>query len=242
MLRQAGFIAGLVVAVTCLFAAPSYSGTLWYNGDFDGYNGLLDEINTANDARPYDDFLVDGGGWTVNEVWSNNFINTQALPNVNNITQAAWEIRSGLSAGNGGTVVAGGTGSATHTATGRTFYSYYYEYTFNVSELDVALAPGRYWLAVTPLTGQASYVSYNSTTVGANAVGTPAGDNRNNFFNWVSQGYFFEPCVNVMDPHDYSLGVSGTSGEPPVPEPATMALFGIGSAATAFSRRKKKLA
>src|SRR5204862_23803 len=50
------------------------SGPLWYNGDFNGVNGLANEDNTSlgsgEYARVYDDFNVTGGGWTVTSVFS----------------------------------------------------------------------------------------------------------------------------------------------------------------------------
>src|SRR5213075_3089208 len=81
-------------------------GPLWYNGDFDGVNGLANEENTSigggEYAHVYDDFIVtDSGGWNITSVFSDNLENT-------NVTGASWEIRIGLSEGNGGTLVASG--------------------------------------------------------------------------------------------------------------------------------------
>src|SRR5437867_7983188 len=79
---------------------PGGSGPLWYNGDFNGVNGLANEDNTserrAEYDRVYDDFNVTGGGWTVTSVFSDNLENT-------NVTGATWEIRQGISEGNGET-------------------------------------------------------------------------------------------------------------------------------------------
>src|SRR6266702_414405 len=73
---------------------------LWYNGDFNGVNGLANEDNTAlgsgEFASVYDDFNVPSGGWTVTAVFSDNLSSTT-------ITGATWEIRQGISEGNGGT-------------------------------------------------------------------------------------------------------------------------------------------
>src|SRR6266704_2279744 len=49
-------------------------GPLWYNGDFNGVNGLANEMNTSigsgQFASVYDDFIVTGGGWSVTAVFS----------------------------------------------------------------------------------------------------------------------------------------------------------------------------
>ncbi len=83
------------------------SSILWYNGDFNGVNGLANEENTSigsgEFASVYDDFNVPSGpGWTVTSVFSDNLSST-------NITGATWEIRQGISEGNGGTLIASGT-------------------------------------------------------------------------------------------------------------------------------------
>ncbi len=74
------------------------AGSIWYNGDFDGVDGLSNELNTSLGSgqfgHTYDDFNVtDPNGWHLTAVYSNNLENT-------NITGATWEIRQGLSEGN----------------------------------------------------------------------------------------------------------------------------------------------
>src|SRR5204862_127440 len=86
------------------------SGALWYNGDFNGANALANEENTSlgsgQFASVYDNFIVPSGpGWTVTSVFSDNLSST-------NITGAAWEIRQGVSEGNGGTLIASELGRA----------------------------------------------------------------------------------------------------------------------------------
>jgi hypothetical protein len=60
---------------------------LWYNGDFNGVNGLANERNTlVTQAAVYDDFNVTAPlGWNVTAVFSDNLPNTT-------ITAADWEI------------------------------------------------------------------------------------------------------------------------------------------------------
>src|SRR5207245_7615475 len=93
--------AGFALNTTAIAQAPP--GSLWYNGDFNGVNGLANERNTiVTQAAVYDDFNVTAPlGWHVTAVFSDNLMSTT-------ITGADWEIRTGLSAGNAGTLIASG--------------------------------------------------------------------------------------------------------------------------------------
>jgi hypothetical protein len=62
-----------IVAITMLICAGSLpaaaAGVLWYNGDFNGVNGLSNEIDTiVSQGAVYDNFIVPSGGWTINSV------------------------------------------------------------------------------------------------------------------------------------------------------------------------------
>ena len=91
-----------------------------------------------------------------------------------------------------------------------------------------------YWLNVTPV-GNGTGRSYNTTTSGANCVGTPCGNDQNAFFNSTYLGVYFESTAHEGQPYDYSNGVIGNV----VPEPATVALltFGVGALLVAARRR-----
>ena len=116
------------------------TGPLWYNGDFDGVNGLANEQDTSlgagQFASVYDNFNVTGTGWTITEVFSDNLSST-------NVTGANWEIRTGMSAGNGGTLVASGTTvTPVVTPTGRSGFNFT-EFQVKVTGLNVVLPPCR---------------------------------------------------------------------------------------------------
>jgi hypothetical protein len=193
-------------------------GPLWYNGDFNGVNALANEENTSigsgEFASVYDDFIVPSGPvWSVTSVFSDNLENT-------NVTGASWEIRQGISVGNGGTLVASGiTMTPVVIPTGRSGFGFT-EYMIEVTGLNVSLPAGIYWLNVTPI-GDGTGRSFEGTTSGANCVGTPCGNDGNSFFNSNEGGANFQGT-----PYDFSMGVNGTAGSgcgSPSPTPTATA-------------------
>ncbi len=152
---------------------------------------------------------------------------------ITGVTQASWEIRSGMAPGDGGTLVASGLGAATQTPTGR--MALWREYSITVSGLDLDLAPGTYWLNVAPLVGSdpgsGGYLySYASFTTGANAVGQPDGDNANALQDWTDS---YAPFSTFG--WEISMGVAGNV----VPEPSSFALLLFGSLALVMGTGRK---
>ena len=98
----------VAVALKTTAFAQAPPGSLWYNGDFNGVNGLANELNTlVSQAAVYDDFDVTAPlGWNVTALFSDNLLAGNPTPV---IIAADWEIRTGVSEGNGGTLVASGT-------------------------------------------------------------------------------------------------------------------------------------
>jgi len=227
--------AAFALNTTAIAQAPP--GSLWYNGDADGVNGLANERNTiVSQAAVYDDFAITGGpAWHVTAVFSDNLMTAGEV-----ITSADWEIRTGISAGNAGTLIASGTSTnLTVTLTGRIFFGLP-EQMVRVNGLNLTLnalpAGQEYWLNVTPAdngTGR----SFNSTTSGANCVGTCGNDPVHDaFFNSTFFGAFFTPTQVQGQDTNFSNGVIGTV----VPEPATVALLvcGVGALLIAVRRRR----
>jgi hypothetical protein len=245
---------GSLLLATTLCTSRARADLLWYNGDYDNRDSLTNEsqvpVNTGSGyvlekSLVYDNFIVPTGQtWTLTSLFSNNQIAYYANP-----TTATWEIRSGVSAGNGGTLVASGDSAATLTAV-TTVSGYYYaapEYTVSVAVSNITLTAGTYWLAVAPdSAGYYGDQSYIETTSGANAVGSPPGDDGNSFINSNSPGapLNFAPTSSVLnDPGaiDFSMGVVGTfvAG---VPEPSSWGLVLVGLIGPAAYLRRRKQA
>ncbi len=188
----------------------------FYGGDFDGRNGIV--IN--NDAYVYDDFDVDGAGWMVTGIYANCLT-------MDEISSMNWEIRSGISEGNGGTLVAGGSGPITQTLTGRSGFGYD-EYELRISGLDLHLAAGTYYVGVN--VGGPPRQTFVSTTSGANGFGSPLG-NGNSWFDSDFWNEHFRSIEELLGkgPWDFSYGL--------VPEPATLAALGVALTALATRRR-----
>ena len=147
-------------------------------------------------------------------VFSDNLTDT-------NITGATWEIRQGISEGNGGTLIASGTTvTPVVTPTGRSGFGFT-EFMVEVIGLNVSLADGTYWLNVTVI-GDLSGRSFDSTTSGTNCVGTPCGNNQNAFFDSNFFGANFTSTANEGQPSDFSMGV-GTAGGGGTPSPTPTA-------------------
>jgi hypothetical protein len=98
--------ATVVAAVSILSvgypAMAAGATTLWYNGDIDQRDAITNQTGAA-DGIVYDNFVVPvGKTYTISAVFSNDAMyGAQA-------STAYWEIRSGVSAGNRGTLVASG--------------------------------------------------------------------------------------------------------------------------------------
>jgi hypothetical protein len=222
-------IASLAATVALFGAVSSAShAQLWYNGDFNGQNGLANEKDAiVNDARVYDDFIIPvGQTWTLTSVFSNDLsqLNTNIID---------WEIRSGVSAGNGGTLIASGSGAGTSTPTGRSGFGLT-EIHYQIP-VNVVLGSGMYWLMVRPDAPAQGGRSFVSTTSGANSVGSPAGNDNKSYFTSPFFGANFTPAsgqvgVNVAD---FSMGVNGINGSQ-VPEPGAVASL-VGLATTGLT-------
>jgi hypothetical protein len=223
--------------------------TLWYNGDWNLFVGISDVTDAQCPCIPvgsetvvtdetcvsrppnqlseeillatYSDFdVLDPFGWTVTGVFSDNFT---ILPlSVLTTFTATYEIREGITPGNGGTLITSGIAPVTVTATGRSVVSggdTYTEYRFLITGLNIPLSPNKYWVNVAPIipesvvtTYGSTFLLFNSTTDGANAVGVPPGNNANDYFvvgDPIPTVYFIPSTQFGQEYHDFSNGVTG---------------------------------
>lgn len=224
-----------------LVPATAFAETLWYNGDPNGIAGMNNGmVQTSTEFFTYEDFNVSGTGWDINSVWSNNISINGSMANWQ---QAHWEIRSGVSQGNGGSVLYSGNSAATYTLTG---WSYYGSdiYKTTVSGLNYHLDPGTYWLTVAPIAptyGSGIYdatISYVAATSGSGSVGTPAGDNGNAYLYWPDNSIIFGLTTSWSSNYsDFSMGVATATA---VPEPVSTTLFILGGATLAARRMRRR--
>lgn len=179
------------------------------------------------DEKIYDNFRLSIGSGTTGVF--GNFLD---LTN-GTATTASYEIRTGVSAGNGGTLIASGSGSVHGQQTGRSAFNIIeYTYTLRFSRLN--LPAGTIWFTM-KLDSPNGQPSWLSVTHGTNGVGDPL-DDGNSYFSSVASDYNFAP-TNMFDgrSYDFSLGLIGI----PVPEPATLAVLGGGFLLLSRKRIKK---
>lgn len=215
--------------VAALVAADWASGqVLFYGGDFDGRYNISSEQNTTMpfNTMAYDDFNLSASA-TVQQVWGNFLVSGSYLP-----TSAFYEVRSGMAAGNGGTLVQSGTFSVTATLTGRTL-STMSEYQFS-GAATIALAAGNdYWLGIAPIgngTGQYFAVTTSGADLGPGLdpnptpTGSPLGNGGALLYTQLDPftfGYMAATEMLGAGTYDLSYGLSATA----VPEPATGTLL-----------------
>lgn len=191
--------------------------TLLYNGDVDtvGLGALNNTVTEAGGGQMvFDDFIVPAGGWDISAVFSNNQVPNIPLPFT--ATGGRWEIWSDLD-GPGQTLVASGstTTDFSWTSTGRS--DFFPEYTLSISDLNVDLAAGTYWLAVSPFISDSGSAEISSTT-GQNAIGDPLGSSGTVFYG-TPQGtdLLLATDAGAGPIDDVSMGVDGVAAPEPSP-------------------------
>lgn len=182
--------------------------TLFYSGDLAGASGEDNNLNTLysppinpiTNVQVYAPVVINSDSWTVEGLFSYNIVF-----NLPTVTQAVWQIRTGVSANDGGILLESGIANTTPVLSGRTFEGLT-EYLFEIATPPIVLFPGTYWFSVTPITASEEF--YNSFTTGANSVGNQSSNLY--FQNGVLAGYNrnYEPLVNP-DPYATSNGVIG---------------------------------
>lgn len=183
----------------------SCSPCLFYGGDLNPTDANADGFSDENTL------LVVGGSQTYGAVSIPSGPNASVTGILFNVLATAafdpftanWDIRQGVSEGNGGTDVASGSGAAIAVAqTGRVAFGIY-EYTVTVTFSTVTLAPGEYWFNLQPqclntLDGSCTVFRqfFSNTTQETNAVNGSWQPNSELFFN---SSYFGFTWANWCD-------------------------------------------
>lgn len=221
----------LLAIALLLCATYAHADILFYGGDFVGSDWYANALANENDlsvhgnpygAAVYQNFIVpDGQTWQVTSLFSNDLM-TLFPPN------AYWEIRRGVSEGNGGSLLASATGADSFHLKGS-----YGEYTNTVSSLNVVLDAGMYWFTVVPEAPNQQGTSFNTNTFGIKSIGTQMSDQQ--YFNSPFYGYNFTNADNLSIFPRFSSGVIGSV----VPEPASLVMMASGLIAVASLVRRR---
>jgi PEP-CTERM motif len=222
-----------VLAALLLFPVFAQADVLFYGGDFNPSFWYSDSLSNENDASVhgdpygsavYQNFVIPAGQtWNVTALFSNDIMTMTP-------TSAYWEIRTGMSEGNGGRLLASGAGSDSYHLKGA-----YGEYTNTVNGLSLMLGAGMYWFSVVPEAPGQQGRAYNTNTFGLNSVGTQVSDEQ--YFNSPFFQYNFTNADNLSIFPRFSSGVVGTV----VPEPSSIAMMASGLIAVAGITRRQCL-
>jgi PEP-CTERM motif len=229
--KLAGMAAASLAAMV-LVASPVRAQILFFNGMPDGFNSLSSDQNTAvGQSMVYDDFVVTGSTWHVTDLFGYfEFANDVST------SSAAWEIRTGVTVGDGGTLVASGTGATTPFDTGNPLFSGEL-YLVDIGGLSLDLAPGTYWMGIANI-GSGSGQTFVATTDGSSGAVNATLDQMG-FFTSSTFGADFANSNDWIDGQDdFAYGALGTTG--PVPEPSTMALMATGLVGLAGAARRRR--
>ena len=196
---------------------PARAEVLFYGGDRLGELVLENSRHDALTSAIYDDFTVTAPGWKLHALVAYTGGDELALP-----AAAEWEIRRGMSSGNGGALIASGSTRAfTWTPTGvkgRVIE----EYVLRVDVFDQALVlpPGTYHLMLRPVMSRSELTTFLYITDGSNSIGGPSG-NGDSFLHAPKFNYLYREVGQLPGQKpkvDFRYAVEGERIERPTPQ------------------------
>ena len=251
----------ILLAAAILTASPLAGQTLVYQGNRTSTVACSAKVvNSKNQCMMYDNITVGDNGWDVTGLFGNFY-----QPDVAGMvpwTSAMWEIRTGMSEGNAGTLLYGGEGfevSATHQATGRTLSggTTFTEYLATLTIPQLYLAPGTYWIGISPVFDH-MFGSYFGAYAAWTEPGASGGINSQADGSGIAWVAYSSVNNYAVVTHDFSYGVLGTiseNGNPgtdpgnggtpgtgpgtAVPEPGGLGLLAAGLMVMAGLRRRR---
>ncbi len=211
-----------LLSVLLASATTSRASLIYYGGDIDQDQYILCQSGgISGEFQVFENFV-----WTSSSPAREMFGTfTMSAP----FPLAVWEIRSGMSAGNAGTLVARNIAETTAidigggTSTGA-------NYRVTVALPNVNLVEGQtYFMALAPVVTDPNNDSSGiGATLGIGGVGSTVGDN---IAFLVSPNHNYVPLSSLMSNPNVSLGIES------VPEPSFLATLGI--VALAARRRRR---
>lgn len=218
------FLAPLTLACAALSASAQ---TNFYGGAPSTGRGAFD-MDPFGHQIVFDDFAL-GETTSIQTIFGNHSIG--GTPNA---TKLRYEIRQGVSSGDGGTLLFSGVVDATTEQRGTVGSNATKIFTMTGAVSGVTLTAGTYWLGLSVFDprGTTTYALLNTT--GVDAVGGPAHDAQAFIYRDNLQNY--APARDGSDLVDFSMGVNGRAA--PVPEPASIVALGGGLAAFLRKRRR----
>ncbi len=228
ILKNCVSIAGLLLISVCFNTNANGDLIAFRAGDYQTFTVGYEWPAAGNYFRWYKDFNVPSGSpWIVSKLGNMSVFENGSTAG----RTARYEIRSGMSSGNGGTLIAGGD-AAIHSPVliavvpnGTLF-----DYQITLPSL-LTLNPGTYWLTVQPYF-LGSSGTFQALTQGVNAVGGPA------FDGFVYQSESFNGQTQNFQPLQYGFEAATTIYTVPEPSSSTLVVL---SCLICFYRNRKRI-
>ena len=221
-------VAALFTSVA--ISSPANAQILWSNGTTPTHGATANQYYSGSgpwNYRAYDNFTLTQAS-TITGLFGSYQSSTPSW------TVGHYEIRSGLSNGNLGTLVASGSGAFTPTATSA------FEYFSELLGLNISLAAGNYWLFLAPESTDDSRPGAYSNLMGANTTNAlnAAGD----LSYWMdSQAGGGNPQLDTSVHYDLAYGAYGVAASVvATPEPASMILLATGLGFVGFVAKRRR--